>query len=635
VAIARRRLHLLLLLALSCGQCRERAPKPRPLGTLSGRVTLTRPGEAPVELSSGPVFEGDRLSTAPGSTATLVAEGGQTLILAEATNFRLSGGPGDLRAELLEGEVTARGVKLTILSAYGETSLGEGTGARVAVTRDGIVVHVLDGEIAVVDTKGNRTRATAGQELKVSLLGAEIIAPPAPVAPTPPTELQGPLQFHLLSRKGVTLVRPLGSPKFKAAPAGESALPLDTTFKLMPGALATLTADGLEVRPEAGASGVVHLAKQADGTAKTALRLEGAGAQVALGGDRPGTLALELGGQLVEVRSRSEAAFKAAPTRSGANLEVQLGTVSVSAGGREEQLGAGQTLSVGKAGMSVGRRPRPALVLSGGRRAQVFTASPIDVGLGWPAGNDGAQVQVAADAAFSQVLLRGRVSGTMVVLRSPPPGGELHWRVLGEDGAPRHEGHARFGRDKSTRGANESLDSEVADSGLTATVHFQSAVPRLIFTYPSVPEAKRYRLMVYPTSNLSRPVFDQQVTGTRCPAEPGTIPEGSYVWHAAPLDAAGNELAGGRMNKLEIVYDNSMTSLEIAEPAPGASITGATMRVAGVAPAGASLSVNGTEVPTDGKGRFSAQVPVASQSIFELSTAGGVAYWVRTLRAAR
>jgi hypothetical protein len=83
------------------------------------------------------------------------------------------------------------------------------------------------------------------------------------------------------------------------------------------------------------------------------------------------------------------------------------------------------------------------------------------------------------------------------------------------------------------------------------------------------------------------------------------------------------------MNKMEIVFDNSLTRLVLSSPRDGESAAMAT----GVAPLGSKLTMNGKTVPLDAAGRFSVPTGNASVLVFRLVTSGGgEAYWVRRTR---
>jgi hypothetical protein len=89
------------------------------------------------------------------------------------------------------------------------------------------------------------------------------------------------------------------------------------------------------------------------------------------------------------------------------------------------------------------------------------------------------------------------------------------------------------------------------------------------------------------------------------------------------------------MNKLELVYDNSRTTLAIARPKPGEALP-ASGTVEGVAPLGAKLFVNGKPAALDAKGRFSLAVGRAEALVFRVVADNGAeSYWVRKVRRKR
>jgi hypothetical protein len=195
-------------------------------------------------------------------------------------------------------------------------------------------------------------------------------------------------------------------------------------------------------------------------------------------------------------------------------------------------------------------------------------------------------------------------------------------------------GQARFGPDR--RRSVLDLDHPhnlVTETGQATTVYFQSTLPSLTLAYAAHPGARRYRVRLYRAGALDQPIVERVVTETRCPVEARTLREGSYLWHAVALSADGRELGGGRLNKLELVYDNSLTTLAIATPKPGEPITGPEVGATGVAPLGSKLFINGKPAPLDGKGRFEVKLARSSSLVFRLVSKDGTeSYWIRKLR---
>jgi hypothetical protein len=257
------------------------------------------------------------------------------------------------------------------------------------------------------------------------------------------------------------------------------------------------------------------------------------------------------------------------------------------------------------------------LTLPAGRNTRVFWGRPGDVQLQFAPG-DGEQ-HVATDAQFQNVLVRAKGSDALVV--AAPLKGTLFWRREG-DAEPTS---ARFERDE-TAGVVSAKSDTVAETGLKATVYFQGAVPTLTFTFPPKDGAASWRFRVYATSDLKTALVDRKVNENRTVVESGALKEGSYVWSAVAMDRSGVEAPGGRMNKMDIVFDNSVTRLVLSSPRDGERASTAT----GVAPLGSRLTLNGRPVPVDDGGRFSVPLGGASLLVFKLVTRDGAeAQWVR------
>jgi hypothetical protein len=279
---------------------------------------------------------------------------------------------------------------------------------------------------------------------------------------------------------------------------------------------------------------------------------------------------------------------------------------------------------------------RASLLLPLSPRVTVF-GEPLDaVSLALPRGN--VQVEVARDREFKQAVYAGPARAGFVTVPAPARG-DLYWRLAGSGAAA---GHARF-LPESQRSVLE-LDSPrnvVSESKESTTIYFQGAPPELTFSFAPVAGARRYLVRVYRSNDLGRPAFQRVVNEPRAAVRAGALPEGRYVWTALPLDARGREVGGGRLNKLELVYDNALSALAITRPRPGEPLDGRAVEVQGVAPLGARLFVNDRPAPVDAKGRFAMRIgPTPRQLVFRLVTrAGGgqgtqgnnESYWVRRL----
>lgn len=82
------------------------------------------------------------------------------------------------------------------------------------------------------------------------------------------------------------------------------------------------------------------------------------------------------------------------------------------------------------------------------------------------------------------------------------------------------------------------------------------------------------------------------------------------------------------MNKMDIVFDNSVTRLVLSSPRDGERASTAT----GVAPLGSRLSLNGKSIQLDAAGRFSVPLGGSPVLVFKLvSKEGSESQWVRRL----
>jgi hypothetical protein len=675
----RARVTALLLLSLSCERSPQKGPEPSQdppsparveLVTGEGEITVEREGKeqpAPKALSKG-----DVVVTGPKSTAVLRLGDGRTVLVQPNARFRLKESTGDIVIEIEHGAILSRTkadadphVVLTILTPFGISRVPAGGEASVAVTEKGAVIEVAIGEITFVGKDGLERRAKAGEKLEISLGTIQIVRRGEPIerppdagpsdAATADAEQSSPgfdagpaapdagrvvhlepVVIVLSAERGTALIRRAGEKKFEAVARKPATLAPGTAYRIAQGGRATLSAGGVRVRLSPGATGTVGKAYREAGLERMELALDSGESQILFAaGDRE--VAVSSGGVSVTLKSEEETAVVVSKSAHGPRVEVQTGKVEVSSPRGTHEARSGEIAEVSKDRIATAARPRaPLSLMSGGTVNVNSSTDPLrEVALCWTDTRKPGRAEVATDAGFKDLLLAGRVTGPCVNV-APPSSGDLYWRVLGDDGATAvQRGHARFLKEAG-RGADLSHPrSEVAETGLKATVYFQSALPAVTFTFAATEGAKHYRLRVYRADDLAAPVVEQTSDEARCTVKAGELAEGVYVWHASPLDAGGAELSGGRMNHLEISYDNSVTKLAIERPRPGEPAADE-VAVQGVAPLGSKLFVNGLPASLDTKGRFATAVPRAETVVFRLISGDGTeSYWVRTLGKGR
>ena len=176
-------------------------------------------------------------------------------------------------------------------------------------------------------------------------------------------------------------------------------------------------------------------------------------------------------------------------------------------------------------------------------------------------------------------------------------------------GSAKLAGHARFLPDRRrSRPAAAPAQNLVSEGAERTTIYFQDAPPAVALAVAATPGASHHGIPRPPGRRCrQRTLFDRTVAGPRCPVEPGLLGEGRYRWSAQPLDSEGLPVGKARLNRLELAYDNALDALAIRLPLPNQRLAGKTVEVAGVAPLGPSLFVNGTPAPLDDKGRLAAE----------------------------
>jgi len=177
--------------------------------------------------------------------------------------------------------------------------------------------------------------------------------------------------------------------------------------------------------------------------------------------------------------------------------------------------------------------------------------------------------------------------------------------------------------------------TNVVPAGPEKTViYFQDKPPALTFTWktPDKPVTE-YLLKIYKGGNLAAPLLERRTTATTAQLPHGSVPEGAYQWDVTWLDAKGTPLGtAGKMNQLELQYDNAVRALIIKAPRNG-DAPAAKVAVAGIAPIGVKVSANGQPLTLDAKARFSGQVaPMpGSRVVFRVVVNGVETYVVRWL----
>ncbi|MBZ4418159.1 FecR family protein [Myxococcus sp. RHSTA-1-4] len=609
------------------------------LERLSGEVRLERGGRTG-PAGEGPLYGGDAVETGPGGAATVRFPDGRTVEVGPDARFAMGGDAGGIVMTVERGIVLSRvpagarhggggsgsKVTLSIHTPFGLTRVGSDAPSEVSVQveEDTGRVEVRLGAIEFVGRDGQQVRAAEGESVAVAGGRLEVVRMPRVVklAPIPVTVRLG---------SGRAEVRPKGTVRWRPVSRQGEVLSPGDGVRTRPGGSAVLALEGSSsvLSLGSGSELVLEGAGQGGSTdeARVDLRQGGLGVQLAPGRTSrvllPG-LGVEGGGAArLEVRR----------TASGYRVEAFTGQVTLVRGEARQPLRAGERAMLeGESGAPRIEPLAPApLALGASEGVEVFHQGMGDVAFTWE-GEGEAVVEVASDAAFTRPVLAGTVFRPFVTVPAPSRG-SLYWRVRRKDGTEVAKGSARFAPERPARDLAR-VRNVVPEGPEKTTIFYQDKPPAVTFTYGEEASAAKYRVAVYRAGALGTPVVERTVAETRAALDAGALGEGSYLWSVTPLSASGAQLKGGRMNKLELVYDNSVPVLVVSSPRNGQP-AGERVRATGVAPVNARLSINGRPVPLDGKHRFSTWVqPVGSPPllVFKMYRPGAPdVYTVRTL----
>ncbi len=642
---------LCLLLATACGD-EESLPSAQPLPsavvkepavvdagvaplaqlvTVKGEVRLERGGKLEPAVQ-GPLWRGDAVETGADGGVTVRFADGRTVEVGPDARFVLGEDASGVVLEVARGLVLSRvpasgareqvgpAVRLTILTPFGLTRVGTSESeVQVGVGENEGRVEVLLGSVEVVAKNGQSVRASQGQAVSVKAEGVT----------TRVLELAS-VEVTVHAATGRTEWREKGSARWRVVDRKGEALKAGDAVRVRQGT-ALLTLEGSESTLSlSGGELVVQGVSQAGSTDEARVDL--------LKGELGLTLAPGRSSRVVlpglSLESKGAARLDVRRTEDGFTVASRAGDVTLVRGEAREPLRAGQRAKVeGEAAARVEALARAPLGLSPVPGQQVFLRRGSEVALTWEETGE-VRVEVASDADFQRTVLEGVARGGFVNVTAPERGA-LYWRVRRTDGSEVARGSASFGPERSSRRELDRLRNRVPEGPEKTTIYFQDKPPAVTFTCQAEPGAASYKVAVYRQGALSKPVVERSASASQVPLEAGVLKEGNFLWSITPLAPNGRPLRGGRMNKLELVFDNSVPTLVVSAPREGQR-AGSRVRVAGVAPVGSQLLVNGQRVALDSKHRFDTWVAPSGQPpliVFKLSRSGAPdVYTVRTLK---
>jgi hypothetical protein len=616
------------------------------LKNLKGAVILERDGRARPAAEEA-LRAGDAVETRQDAEAELhfpdgrVLEVGPDARLVLAANdvvevergFVLSRVPAEPAFVASPGGARPAEVALSILTPFGLTRVGAGQSEiSFQVGGDQARVDVLVGRVELLGADGSSTRVGAGEAVSLQQGEVQILSRGAP-PPRDEAPALRPLAFAIAG--DATDVRRAGGKAWQAVPKKGAALANGDAVRVRRGKSTLSMGEGTALGLGAGAELLLARGGRDGDTEEAHLEVKKGQLELDLARGQKTRLVL---GELV-LESDHGGFFSLSRVGDGYELAAMTGALRVRRGDAEQRLVAGQVAKLGgkdEGTAEVRRAERPELVLPSRSAQRVFHPGLGHATLSWRGEPAEYRVRVAEDPRFERVVLEGRVFESQLAVPIPRRGA-LYWEVKDTAGADVDSGSALFAPEPQ-QGDLERVRNEVPEGPEKTTIYYQDKPPAVTFTYAAEEGAARYKVAVFRVGQLDRPVVERTVTQVAAATEAGLLAEGSYVWSVTPLSGEGEALRGGRMNKLDLVYDNSVPTLLVRAPQNN-DPAGRELRTFGAAPVGTRLFVNGRAVELDDKSRFDAQVsPQGSppQVIYRVVRPNAPdAYYVRVLRRSR
>lgn len=597
------------------------------LESTKGTATLTRKGAAG-PAAKGPLFDGDVLETGEASNAVLKFSDGRSLELGENGRIEIGASGDGLLLEVGQGTVISRvggegggpSVELSLDTPYGLVRVGAG-GVSLNVQGDGATVDVLAGDVTLVGREGGSLTLEAGAGGTLSKQGANRRV------------TLEPLTVLLSNKAGKVELKKKGEKAFVAVSPKRPpvALAAGDTVRVSGGSV-TLAPDksDAKVTLAAGAEVGVGESVRRAGAEELALEVKKGKLQLALPFGKKRTLRP---GEGIAMVAEQGGVLSVTRGKTGLELSSVVGDVVVTPeGGQPVTVKGGRSAIITKAGVEQKNADREALALPSHPGLKLLHPGSEKIALVWPGEDDKPyRIQLGTDAALEKPLVDG-------IVRQPffntvaPARGVLFWKVT--------EGDKEIAKGSLSCSPEKQSDelggitNEVPAGPEKTVIYFQDKPPALTFTWktPDKPVAE-YQLKVYRAGNLAAPLQERRVSTTSAELPLGSIPEGQYQWDVTWLDAKGTPIGtAGKMNQLELHYDNAVRALMIKSPRNFDAAAGK-VTVSGVAPMGVKVSANGQTLALDEKARFSGQVTplpgsrVAFRTVFE----GAETYIVRWL----
>lgn len=580
-----------------------------------GKVTVSEQQRAQDLAQGEKIYNDQVVTTGNDGRATLVFVGGQVIELQPNTSLvvrRGGGATAQFGAVLISGAMRVDGRGATVAfdvgTPFGLVMLDVG-GAQIEVN-SATGISVLVGAISLVGETGSSTTINAGQTMSIDGVVIDLRKKQEEAVTLEP------MTFLLLSSSKQVRVRRAGEQEWKRPDKRETLATGD--------AVRTGRGTGTQVRFDERAE--LSLGPQTEvtfgdglkGTDKQQAKYAIAGGDATLVMTKEGEqdIAHEVAvvGQPVRIAPGAQRADVHVQSVQGgkANLEVRLGQVVLADG---TVIGAGNKVELASDATHGAVQPlaQTSLELAVGSSASIYYSggSLPPVAFSWKPETEQAtqRFELARDNGFQKIVLAEQVSGGRFVY-DRLASGRFYWRVQNKEGWQRGT-YSVDRKEASGDCPNCKRTNTIDDTGEQTVVYFQKRLPAIALRWAAEKGAKSYRLKVFADGALDTPMVDETVSDLKFSFEGGRFGEGRYFWLVAATDAGGKTLRQGRMNTLEIAYDNAVVDLAIRSPQANERVSGASLVVRGEVALGTKLRVNAKKVDIDRQGRFRERVPLS------------------------
>lgn len=588
---------------------------------LEGTVSLEHQGVLHPVQGKASLTTGDAVETGETGRARLTLIDGRMVELGPDGRFEVTEDGAGTTLTVAKGLVltrlagsadagATREMTLTISTPFGLTRIGAAE-ASVRVAENAIELDVKVGELEVLSKDGVSTRLQAGEHSRIG------VTRELPMMMLAVTQVAGRVELKAKDTPRFVPVGPKGVESFGAGDA----------LRVVRGR-AVVAANDSKVRVAVSTGAELVLAGSQRLETGEALSFDLQKGELQVQAPEEQMTRVEVGGvALISAHSAQYAVRRGA--KGGIDVSTLIGDLTVQReGSADELVPGGSTAHIGEH-FEVIADTREVLQLPSRSGLRVFHPGELRAALTWD-GSEGTtawRVEVATDAS-APPHLSGIVHQPFLNVPIPARG-TLVWRVF-EGDSERAHGQASFAPEQ---GADLSrIKNLVRDGPETTTILFQDKPPTLTLMWLKTDGAARYRVRAYRDGDLATALLERTTSELQVVLPESTFSEGHYRWSVTPLDASGAELAGGRMNRLNVEYDNAVTQLVLKSPANG-EVVKDLARVVGVAPLGSKVLVNGREAGLDPHARFESSVkPLSGRIVVRCLTASAETITVRRIR---